>query len=125
MRGNYYCRVSLYAISNQRLCFESSSLTVLLSDLEIAGKKKNNDQIMKLWKYAEDEQLDEDTNCKRSFLKWFSSLGYIQQTIDIIGKLLPDITAQDTLCLMRSYQMARDHEHATQAMQLLLKVLKH
>ena len=107
-------------ITLHKRCFTALSIHSLLDELNHAGNNKNNDEIVKLWQMAEANNYNKNSDCSRNFLYWFSSLGQIQYTLDVISSLIPNVTTEDTLQLLTTYKNARDHIMAQYALQLLL-----
>lgn len=103
-----------------RKSFTALSINDVILDLNKYGSLKDNNKIIELWKYCEENKLNKNNACSRSFLYWFSSLGQIDYTLDVISSLIPNVTTNDTLQLLQSYQNAKDHKMAQYALQLLV-----
>ena len=101
--------------------FSALSLSDLMMDLHSAGSSKDNQRVIELWEFAEANQYHTDNECSRNFLFWFSALGQIQYTLDVISSLIPNVTSSDTLQLLESYKNAKDHTMAQFALQLLVE----
>ncbi len=101
------------------LPFTTVSVSHLMSELNDAGECKNNHKVIELWHLAESNNLNRNNECLRHFLYWFSSLGQIQYTLDVMSSLVPNVTTDDTLQLLKTYKNAKDHTNAQYALQLL------
>ena len=89
-------------------------------ELDKYGTLRDNNKVIELWQFAEANKYNQNNDCSRSFLYWFSSLGQIKYTLDAMSSLLPNITTSDTLQLLQSYKIAKNHEMAQYALQLLV-----
>lgn len=131
--GNKYTMFSVHSSSiwlrklSPSLCVictrscSALSLSDLMLDLNAAGSSRDNERVIELWEFAEANQWHTNNECSRNFLYWFSALGQIQYTLDVISSLIPNVTSSDTLQLLESYKNAKDHTTAQFALQLLVE----
>eukprot|EP01084_Bolivina_argentea_P157209 273963_1 len=114
-----FCKRSVYmSRSISQLCmsckrsFTTLSITNLMSELNEAGSCNNNNKVIELWNNfngsePNNNNLNQNNDCLRNFLYWFSNLGEIQYTLDVVLSLIPNVTTDDTLQLLTTYKNAK------------------
>ncbi len=116
-RTTFLLFFSRHMATNQPL-----QLTTVLNQLQQAGEQKNTAWITSLWFTAEQNDYNSNPQCSREFLYWFSQNGKVNLAIDALSKLIPNVTTEDTLCLLQAYHRSHQPEEAEEALQLLIKV---